>query len=273
MLKKIPVQKISELHRTGTKSTEPASFTRFPYFEYFEKLNPYDVILNNSILQVLVAMSYHNDYYSGSHVPVTLEFSMPIPLIEFVSLPTIQLFPSIFKILRVFTRDNLISGIWAKELTEETKKAYESLTEEGKIDNCLTTLFRSSNASIQLNEDNHNSVEAYEFEFNSKQENLDVRESHGFKNKFFMYLLSVLSRSSNTVGGLTLQGWSLDELDTCEYFYELKKIFKGVFVAGCGKPWQSTHLFVSEPMDFVNHLLGSAMSHGHVIGEGYSSKA
>ncbi|MDR3587227.1 MAG: hypothetical protein P4L59_18220 [Desulfosporosinus sp.] len=99
---------------------------------------------------------------------------------------------------------------------------------------------------------------------------MDVREPYVFRNRFFMYLLSELSRNGNTVGGSTLQGWSLDELDSSEYFYELKKIFKRVFVAGCGKPWQSTHLFVSEPVDFTSLLLGSTLPHEHVIGAGYS---
>ena len=110
MLKSIPVQTISELFRIGMKRTEPANFTRLPYFEYYEKFNPCDVILFNSSLQVLVAMAYHNDYYSGCHVPVSIEFFTPMPVIEFLSSPTIQLFPSVFKKLRVFTRDNLISG-------------------------------------------------------------------------------------------------------------------------------------------------------------------
>ena len=271
MLKSIPVQTVSELFRIGMKRTEPASFTRFPYFEYYEKINPYYVIQTNSSLQVLVAMAYHNDYYSGCHVPVTIGFTTPKPVIEFVSLPTIQLFPSIFKKLRVLTRDNLISGIWATELTEETIKAYETLTEEGKIDNCLTTLFRTDNVPNPLNGYNHDNV-VYEFEFNVEQENLDVREPYVFRNKLFMYLLSELSRNGNTVGGSTLQGWSKDELDSCEHFYELKKIFKRVLVVGWGKPWQSTHFFVSEPMDFTNVLLGSAfLSRGHAIGEGYSN--
>lgn len=269
ILKSIPIQTISELHRIGIKNSEPASFTRFPYFEYFEKIKPRDVLLSNSSLQVLVAMTYHNDYYSGCNVPVSIEFTNSMPPIEFVSSPTIQLFPSIFKKLRVFTRDNLISGIWAAELLEETVKAYGTLTEEGKIDNCLTTLFRTNSAPIPLNQDDHNNV-IYELESNSEQRNLKGREPYVFKNKFFMYLLSELSRNGNTVGGSTLQGWSLDELDSCEYLYELKRIFKGVFVVGCGKHWKSTHLFVSEPIDFTNLLLGSLLSHGHVIGEGYS---
>ncbi|SPF55313.1 conserved hypothetical protein [Candidatus Desulfosporosinus infrequens] len=270
MLKSIPIQIISELHKTGIKHTEPASFTRFPCFEYFEKINPRDVILSNSSLQVLVAMAYHNDYYSGCHVPVSMQFTTPMPPIEFVSLPTIQLFPNIFKIVRVFTRDNLISGIWTKELTKETIKAYETLTEESNIDNCLTTLFRTNNARIQLYEDTYENADVYEFEWNSEQDKLDVKEPSVFKNKFFMYLLSELSRNGNTVGGSPLQGWSKDELDSCEYFYELKKIFKRVFVAGRGEPWKSTHLFVSEPVDFTNLLIGSPLSHGHVIGYGYS---
>lgn len=214
-------------------------------------------------------MAYHNDYYSGCHVPVSIEFTTPMPLIEFMSLPTIQLFPNIFKNLRVFTRDNLISGIWAAELTEGTIKAYETLTEEGKIDNCLTTLFRTNNDPIPLNGGNHDNVGIYEFELNSEQEKLDVREPYVFKNKFFMYLLSELSRNGNTVGGSPLQGWSKDELDSCEYFYELKKIFKRVLVYGWGKQWQSTGFLVSEPLDFTNLLLGSALSHG----KGYSYKA
>lgn len=269
MLKSIPIQTIAELLRTGIKHTEPASFTRFPHFEYFEKINPRDVILSNSSLQVLVAMAYHNDYYSGCNVPVSIEFTTPMPIIDFVSLPTIQLFPSIFKKLRVFTRDNLISGIWSAELTEGTIKAYRTLTEEGKIDNCLTTLFRTNSDPIPSSQDNHNNV-AYEFEFNSEQGKLNVSEPYVFRNKFFMYLLSELSRNGNTVGGSTLQGWSLDELDSCQYFYELKKIFKRVFVAGCSKPWQSTHIFVTEPVDFTDLLLGSPLHHGQVIGEGYS---
>ena len=269
MLKSIPIQTIVELHRTGIRHTEPASFTRLPYFEYFEKINPRDVILSNSRLQVLVAMAYHNDYYSGCNVPVSIEFTTPMPPIEFMSLPTIQLFPSIFKKLRVFTRDNLISGIWSAELTEGTIKAYGTLTEESKIDNCLTTLFRTNSAPIPLNQDNHNNV-VYEFELNSEQGKLDEREPYVFRNKFFMYLLSELSRNGNTVGVSTLQGWTIDELDSCEYLYELKKIFKRVFVAGCGEPWKSTHLFVSEPVDFTNLLMGSPLLHGHVIGEGYS---
>lgn len=89
MLKRVPLQTISELYRTGIKQTEPASFTRFPYFEYFEKHNPRDIILMNSTLQVLVAMTYHNDYYSGCHVPFQFEFTSPIPLMKFVSFPTI----------------------------------------------------------------------------------------------------------------------------------------------------------------------------------------
>ncbi len=79
MLKSIPMQTIAELHRTGIKHTEPASFTRFPNFEYFEKFNPRDVLLSNSSLQVLVAMAYHNDYYSGCNVPVSIEFTTPMP--------------------------------------------------------------------------------------------------------------------------------------------------------------------------------------------------
>lgn len=268
MLKSIPVQTISEILIIGMKHTEPASFTRLPYFEYYEKFNPRDVILSNSSLQVLVAMTYHNDYYSGCNVPVSINIT-PMPAIEFVSLPTIQLFPSIFKKLRVFTKDNQISGIWAAELTEEAIKAYETLTEDGKIDNCLTTLFNTSNSPVPLNGDNHEDVGVFEFELNSEQGKLDVREHYVFRNKLFMYLLSELSRNGNTVGGSTLQGWSKDELDSCEYFYELKKIFKRVLVVGWGKPWQSTHFFVSEPMDFTNLLLGSALSH-QVIGKGYS---
>jgi hypothetical protein len=46
MLKRVPLQTISELHRRiEIKQTEPAIFTRFPYFEYFEKHNPRDIIL------------------------------------------------------------------------------------------------------------------------------------------------------------------------------------------------------------------------------------
>ncbi|WP_088224704.1 hypothetical protein [Desulfosporosinus sp. FKB] len=251
MLKSVPIQTISELLRTGVKSTEPANFTRFPYFEYFEKFNPCDVILSNSYLQVLVAMSFHNDYYSVSHVPFQMEFITPMSIIEFVSLPTIQLFPSIFKNLRIFTRDKLITGIWAKELTDGTVKAYRSLTEEGKIDNCLTTLFRTNTAPSPLyGEDNHDKVSIYEFELNSEQETIDISEPNVFRNKYFMYLLSELSRNSNTVGGSSLQGWSKDELDSCKYFCELKKLFKRVLVVGRGKQWQSEHLFVSEPLLF-----------------------
>ncbi|WP_242975916.1 hypothetical protein [Desulfosporosinus sp. FKB] len=78
MLKRVPLQTISELHRrTGIKQTEPAIFTRFPYFEYFEKHNPRDIILMNSTLQVLVAMTYHNEYYSGCHDPFQFEFTSP----------------------------------------------------------------------------------------------------------------------------------------------------------------------------------------------------
>jgi len=106
-----------------------------------------------------------------------------------------------------------------------------------------------------INGENHNNA-VYEIVLNSVQEELEVSKPYIFENKFFMYLLSELSRSGNTVGGSTMQGWSLDELDSCEYLYELKKIFKRVFVVGWGKPFQSTYLFVSEPMDFTNLLLG-----------------
>ena len=201
MLKRVPLQTISELHkRTGIKQTEPASFTRFPYFEYFEKHNPRDIILMNSTLQFLVAMTYHNDYYSGCHVPFQFEFTSPMPLMKFVSLPTIQLFPSLFNELRVFTRDNLISGIWAKELAEGTIKAHEALRQEGKIDDCLATLFRTNTLPNPLNGDNLQNAKAYEFVSNNELESLDAVEPYVFRNKFFMYLLSELSRNGNTIG-------------------------------------------------------------------------
>ena len=85
-------------------------------------------------------------------------------------------------------------------------------------------------------------------------------KSYVFKNKFFMYLLSELSRNGNTVGGSPLQGWSKDELDSCKYLYELKKLFKRVFVYGWGGHWQSIGLLVSEPLDFTSLLLGSPFS-------------
>lgn len=271
MLKRVPLQTISELHkRTGIKQTEPASFTRFPYFEYFEKHNPRDIILMNSTLQVLVAMTYHNDYYSGCHVPFQFEFTSPMPLMKFVSLPTIQLFPSLFNELRVFTRDNLISGIWAKELAEGTIKAHEALRQEGKIDDCLATLFRTNTLPNPLNGDNLQNAKAYEFVSNNEQESLDAVEPYVFRNKFFMYLLSELSRNGNTIGASPLQGWSKDELESCKYFYDLKKICKRVFVYGWGEQWQSTGLLVSEPLDLLNSILNPAFFHAHVIGKGYS---
>lgn len=87
-----------------------------------------------------------------------------------------------------------------------------------------------------------------------------------------MYLLSELSRNGDTAGGSILQGWSQEELDSCEYFYELKKIFKRVIVYGWGEQWQSIGLMVSEPLDITNLLLGSALPHGHVTGVGYLHK-
>ncbi|GEM_PF-5395543 len=41
-------------------------------------------------------------------------------------------------------------------------------------------------APIPLNQDDHNNV-VYEFELNSEQRKLDVREPYVFRNKFFMF--------------------------------------------------------------------------------------
>lgn len=162
MLKSIPVKTIGELVRTGKKRIELGSFARLTFFDSCEKFDPQNVILSNSSLQVLVAMTYHNDFYNGHHhSPVSIEFVTPIPVVEFVSLPTIQLFPSVFKNVKIYTKNNQISGIWACQLTEETIEAYKILNQEGKIDKCLITLLRTNKTPIPLINEERDRVSAY----------------------------------------------------------------------------------------------------------------
>lgn len=220
------------------------NFQRASFFKYIEKSDCREVLMTNNLLQVLTGIVYNNGI---ENMPITLYFEKEMNFTEFINMPTIRLFPSIFKNIRTFTYNNKLVGIWASILLEEAKLAYEQLYREDKIDNSLKSIFRINNVLPILNQ-----KPSIAFEIIS-DERLDKIDDF-INNKLVMYLLWECDR--NKWGfGVPLSGWKLEEIERSSDFLKLKKFFNRVFVIGCGEIWHSTHLIVKGPKtEDINRL-------------------
>lgn len=246
MLDIISIENFVELYPKNEVSQDKIpELLHMPYLDYFEKVNTDSIILSNGILQVLIGISYYNRLFPEA--PITLNFRERVSIAEFISMPTIQLFTSVFKFVRPIGVDNLVYGIWAKELLPNVVESYKRLVEENKTDICMRTLFRDFDESFEISGTEKTVV--YELISDECKTPKNVT-SDIVTNKIFTYLISESFRNKGMVG-IPLFGWTLQEIENCEYIHELKKIFRRVFLLGSGNEWKSTNLFVFNQIEDI----------------------
>ncbi|AGK96152.1 hypothetical protein [Clostridium pasteurianum] len=242
MLKGVQLEELKMEHYNDSRTSY--NFQRASFFKYIEKSDCREILMTNNLLQVLTGIVYHNGI---ENMPITLYFQEEMNFTEFVNIPTIRLFPSIFKNIRTFIFNKKIVGIWASTLLEEAKLAYEQLYREDKIDNSIKAIFRINTILPTLNRKPSTAFEII------SDERLDKIEDF-INDKLVMYLLWECDRN-NGCFGVPLSGWKLEEIERSLDFLKLKKFFNRVFVIGCGEIWRSTHLIVKDPKtEDINRL-------------------
>lgn len=216
------------------------------YLSSFKRVSPTDAITFDSTLQVVVALLYS---YNNPEQPINITLPIGTTSIEILNTPLVQMIPSLFKEYRLIFDGNNITELFIKGLLDETKDAFRTLKENKKIDQCLDTLIRSYHKEdfMPIN------VISFEIKDSDLLSNSN-KISLALSNKFFMYLL-IQSILNNGFFGLSFHAWTKEEIKNNNYFKDLKKLFKKVFVIGSGKEWSSTYLVVSEPFEEITHCI------------------
>ncbi|MFL0267964.1 hypothetical protein [Candidatus Clostridium radicumherbarum] len=240
MLKKIDLGSLSEIFRTNVSSSNCTyEIIHAPFMEDIYKVDCYEILKTNNLIQILTGIAYHNDF---QQLPITLEFKVGISLIELINLPTVRLLPSTFENIRILSKDKIFYGVWIKKLSEKAKLAYKELLNEDKIDNSLKSIFRIDTKRNIISK--QQMITAFEL---ITEENTEY-DCKIINDKLISYLLYECNKN-NGFYGVPLSGWELDSIEACKAFLKLKKTFDRVFLVGSGQVWQSTHLVVSQPQN------------------------
>ncbi|WP_026884723.1 hypothetical protein [Clostridium akagii] len=246
MLEKIDLKILAAMFRKNNNDEIHYEFVRAPFLEEINRGNCTEIIKTNNLVQVLTAMAYHNDFQQS---PVQIDLKVGMNLIEFITVPTVRLIPSIFEKVRAFTYNKKFYGVWASNLRPEAKLAYEQLCKENNIDSSLKSIFRDNNhRNSPLHQQRGIAIEIKTQEY--------IENMHDSLNdNFIIYLLSECNKNNGDFG-LPLSGWRIDEIENCKHFSNLKKVFNRVFLVGSGEEWQSSHLIVMQPkIQMINNLL------------------
>ena len=175
---------------------------------------------------------------------------MDYQLSNALGISTVQALLGICKEVRFIVNGNDIWGLHIKGLTNEAVNEYLKLIEQGKIDECIKTIFREYHEPCNMQ---YGNMSIYEFEQSNSILDIETMEDLSI-NQFFIYLIIECMRYGGAFG-IPILGWSLEEIGNCTYFNEMTKIFKRVCFIGCGDTWTSTHLIVSELREGIDKLL------------------
>lgn len=215
------------------------------YLDLFKKINPLDSIVNDGILQVIVGMLFHL-YKSG--FPAVLLFPKGLSIIEAYNLPTVQSLINICEEFSLLLRQSDVAGIQVKGLCDDALNAYIGLSEAGKIDQCIKTLFRSNETHKYIA---INKVDLYELRGEKFILNNNIIKLL-LSNYLYMYLASEATREGKA--SIPLVGWSMEEIENSQYFIDLTKIFKKVYFIGgsSNDNWLSTYMIVTKPYEEID---------------------
>ncbi|SDH66800.1 hypothetical protein [Desulfosporosinus hippei] len=246
MLKQIEIDKVPKPYSKSLQLKRVNFFTS--YLSSFERISPIDIIKSENTLQVIITLLYS---YNNSETPAIISFPKESTNIEILNTPLVQMVPSIFKYYHFIINENKVIELYVKELRDETKEAFRILKDEKKIDSCLDKLIRNSNNN------DHETVNIKAFQITNIESIIDSEKiAKVLYNKLFMYLLSQSVRY-NGYFGINFPNWSKEEIENENDFILLASLFNRVCIIGSGEEWNSTHLIVSEPHEYIINCINN----------------
>ncbi|WP_131469383.1 hypothetical protein [Ruminiclostridium cellobioparum] len=235
------------------------------YMNFFHKIDSKGILVSNSEIQFMVAMLYcYNDN------SLRIQYTPPANLgnIEILTLPTVQALTSIFKDVTVLTDGQGILQFYLTGLLPECEKAFTVLWNNNIIDKSIIDCFKGKNIINVVDPGSSPII----FELVDKNYSFDEMKicSHILSNHFLSFLFTQCIRNDMYLV-VPLKGWNINEIDKCEYFNMLTRIFQNVWFCGYGDKWISDNIIVYQPYKHIiaqfSHLDRSGFSSNTLLNE------